>query len=86
MVNIVFKLENGIIICNLAGQLIVRSDGVGRVCHSAGYDLKSSYNYEISPFNKYLLRMDLSIDLLEGCSGRIAPQAPRYADVQCSFF
>lgn len=40
MVNIVFKLENGIVICNLAGQLIVRSDGVGRVYHSAGYDLK----------------------------------------------
>lgn len=42
--------------------------------HSAGYDLKSAFTYEISPFGKCLVKTDTSKDLPEGCYSRIPPR------------
>jgi dUTP pyrophosphatase len=43
--------------------------------YSAGYDLKSAYNYEISAKSRILVKTDLSIKLPHETYGRIAPRS-----------
>lgn len=43
--------------------------------YSAGYDLKSAYDYIIQPHDKQLIKTDLSISLPNGTYGRIAPRS-----------
>jgi dUTP pyrophosphatase len=43
--------------------------------HSAGYDLSSAYNYNITAGGKALIKTDIAIALPEGCYGRIAPRS-----------
>ncbi|CAM1308200.1 DUT (predicted) [Pycnogonum litorale] len=42
---------------------------------AAGYDLYSAYPYEIKPWNKALINIDIRIELPLGCYGRIAPRS-----------
>lgn len=42
---------------------------------SAGFDLRSAYEYIVGPHGKQLIKTDLSIRLPDGCYGRIAPRS-----------
>lgn len=42
---------------------------------SAGYDIKSAYDYIIAPYGKKLVKTDLIIKVPPNCYGRIAPRS-----------
>lgn len=42
---------------------------------SAGYDLRSAYDYIVGPHDKQLVKTDLAIKLPNECYGRIAPRS-----------
>ncbi|AFB76925.1 dUTPase [Cotia virus SPAn232] len=42
---------------------------------SAGFDLYSAYDYEISPLKRILVKTDIMFDIPEGCYGRIAARS-----------
>ena len=42
---------------------------------SAGFDLKSPYDYIIEPHGKILISTDLAVKIPDGCYGRIAPRS-----------
>ncbi|ABI99180.1 DUTPase [Deerpox virus W-848-83] len=43
--------------------------------NSAGYDLYSAYDYTVNPFDRILVRTDISLEIPECCYGRIAPRS-----------
>lgn len=42
---------------------------------SAGYDLRSAYDYTVNHQNKQLVKTDIAIRIPDGCYGRIAPRS-----------
>lgn len=42
---------------------------------SAGYDLRSAYDYIVNPQDKQLVKTDIAICVPDGCYGRIAPRS-----------
>lgn len=42
---------------------------------SAGFDLRSAYDYIIEPCGKALIPTDLAVKIPDGCYGRIAPRS-----------
>ncbi|XP_049767619.1 deoxyuridine 5'-triphosphate nucleotidohydrolase-like [Schistocerca cancellata] len=42
---------------------------------SAGYDLRSAYDLCVPPHGKELVKIDIKVQLPEGCYGRIAPRS-----------
>lgn len=43
--------------------------------NSAGFDLRSAYNYVVRKMNRQLVKTDIAIKLPEQCYGRIAPRS-----------
>lgn len=42
---------------------------------AAGYDLRSAYDLKVAPHGKELVKIDIKVQVPEGCYGRIAPRS-----------